>query len=55
MTEVISEKVELTKLEKEYDTVMQQIALLQQENISMMKRLKEIEANERDIVELYSA
>ncbi|KAF0748098.1 c-Myc-binding protein, partial [Aphis craccivora] len=46
MTEVISEKVELTKLEEEYDTVMQQIAILQQENMNLMNKLKELERNE---------
>ncbi|XP_026804187.1 c-Myc-binding protein homolog [Rhopalosiphum maidis] len=46
MTEVVPEKVELTKLEEEYDDVMQQIAILQQENMSMMNKLKELERNE---------
>jgi len=46
MIEVVPEKVELTKLEEEYDDVMQQIAILQQENMSMMNKLKELERNE---------
>ncbi|XP_022181981.1 C-Myc-binding protein homolog [Myzus persicae] len=48
MAEVIPEKMELTKLEEEYDAVMQEIAILQQENTSMTNRLKELETNESD-------
>lgn len=48
MMEVIPEKVELTKLEKEYDTVMQQIAILQQENMNMRNRINELEGLESD-------
>ncbi|KAL5239038.1 hypothetical protein ACI65C_006577 [Semiaphis heraclei] len=51
MAEVIPEKMELTKLEEEYDTVMQEIATLQQENMNMTKKLKELEINESDNVE----
>lgn len=52
MTEVISEKLKLTKLKEEYETVMQQIAILQQDNTSIKNILKEFEANESyDIVE----
>lgn len=43
LTEVVPERVELTNLQNEYATVMQQIADLQQENESMMTRLKELE------------
>ncbi|KAL4153156.1 hypothetical protein QTP88_000989 [Uroleucon formosanum] len=48
MAEVVPEKMELTKLEEEYDKVMQEIAILQQENISMTKRLRELETNQSD-------
>jgi len=48
MTEIIPEKVELTKLEEEYDTVIQEIAILQQDIINMTNRLKELETNESD-------
>jgi len=51
MAEVIPEKMELTKLEEEYDTVMQEIAILQQENMSMTKKIKELETNESDNIE----
>lgn len=47
LTEVIPERVELTNLQNEYATVMQQIADLQRENEDMVTRLKELEpANE---------
>lgn len=51
MAEVIPEKIELTKLEEEYDAVMQEIAKLQQENMNMTKKLKELETNESDNIE----
>ncbi|XP_003245126.1 uncharacterized protein LOC100571712 [Acyrthosiphon pisum] len=56
MTEIIPEKVELTKLEEEYNTVIQEIAILQQDIINMTNRLKELETNESDynIVEMNS-
>lgn len=43
MTKVISERVELKKLQEEYDIVMQQISILQQENMEMTTRLKQFE------------
>jgi len=49
MTKIIPEKVELTKLEEDYDTVMQEIAILQQEIITMTNRLKELETNDSDL------
>ncbi|XP_008185611.1 c-Myc-binding protein homolog isoform X1 [Acyrthosiphon pisum] len=48
MAEVIPETKELTKLEEEYNAVMQEINKLQQENISMTNRLKELETNQSD-------
>jgi len=55
MTEIIPEKVELIKLEEEYNTLMQEIAILQQDIINMTNRLKELETNESDnIVEMNS-
>ena len=38
MTEVVPETMELIKLEEEYDTVIQEIDQLQQENISMRRK-----------------
>ncbi|XP_060875654.1 c-Myc-binding protein homolog [Metopolophium dirhodum] len=56
MTEIIPEKVELTKLEQDYNTVMQEIAILQQDIINITNRLKELETNESNynIVEINS-
>lgn len=55
MTESIPEKVELTKLEEDYNTIMQEIAAFQQDIINMTNRLKELETNESDnIVEMNS-
>jgi len=48
MTKIIPEKVELTKLEKDYDTIMQEIAILQEEILTMTNRLKELETNDSD-------
>ncbi|CAI6363139.1 unnamed protein product [Macrosiphum euphorbiae] len=50
MTEIIPEKVELTKLEEEYNTVIQEIAILQQDIINMTNRLKELETNEKNTI-----
>lgn len=46
MTEEISERVMLARLQEEYDTVQQQISILQQENTNMTNRLRELELNE---------
>lgn len=55
MTESIPEKVELTKLEEDYNTIIQEIATLQQDITNMTNRLKELETNESDnIVEMNS-
>lgn len=43
MTKVISERVELNKLQEEYNIVMQQISTLQRENMEMTARLREYE------------
>lgn len=48
MAEVIPEKIELTKLEEEYDAVMKEIDILQQENMHMTNTLKELETNQSD-------
>lgn len=45
MAEVITEKVELAKLQEEYTLTTQQINTLQQENMDMTNRLKELESN----------
>ncbi|XP_050527082.1 c-Myc-binding protein-like [Daktulosphaira vitifoliae] len=46
MTEIITEKVELEKLKEEFETVTQQIYTLQQENVKMTDKLKELEQKE---------
>lgn len=46
MTEEISERVMLARLQEEYDNVQQQISILQQENTNMTNRLRELELNE---------
>lgn len=45
MTKVISERVELAKLQEEFAIVSQQIITLQQENVIMTNRLKELSLN----------
>lgn len=45
MTEIIPEKVELTKLGEEYDTLIQEISILQQEIMNMTNKLNELETN----------
>lgn len=45
MTKVISERVELAKLQEEFVIVSEQIVNLQQENVLMTNRLKELTSN----------
>lgn len=46
MTEEISERVMLARLQEEYDNIQQQISILQQENTNMTNRLRELELSE---------
>lgn len=48
MTEIIPEKVELTKLGEEYDTLIQEIAIIQQEIMNMTNELNELETNNNE-------
>lgn len=53
MTKVISEKSESTNLEEEYDNLIKEIAIIQQEITNMTNKLNELKSNENDnIVEM---
>lgn len=46
MTEIIPEREELAKLEDELTIVKQQISILENENVDVTNRLRELELNE---------
>lgn len=49
MTEDISEREELEKLQESYNTVMQQITAVEQINVDLVNRLKELEPEKNSI------